>query len=509
MSDTKEKVYYVYQTDDNRHFYFYETETKKTTYEMPKDGILLDPETGEDYIFPEHEGEDEDENPTIELDVSQEVKDFDENKISKKEPFSDRKTSFIPAADGGPAYLPNDLQEDIKKFSIPEFAKKFFRAHRGNHKFQRKKVKLEALIEFSSEPLTEPLLEEIDQKNAKHAIKAFKYILIYTEVINHKNPASYADKIMKILQNSPPLRDEIMFQLVKQTRNNPNPLWLKKTWELFVIVVTVFPSTRNSEVYIKSHMASESKSSNEEVAQLASFAYIRFSARCAIGKEMDTSQEIGLYQKIPAQVNMGRKIFGASIYEQIWNQRRSMKRLPIPFILHHMADNLFRKNANQVEGIFRLPGNLKKIDEIADELNQGRDSLSSASVHDLASLMKKWFRDLPDPVVNLGKVELLENAFEDPEKPYIDFANSLPNSHRLTLMYLIGFLQKLCKSQDVTKMTSKNFAIVFGPNIIQIRDSNEPSKIKKFSDIAIEFVSTLIESWDTSQIYPLNMEYLQ
>ena len=73
---------------------------------------------------------------------------------------------------------------------------------------------------------------------------------------------------------------------------------------------------------------------------------------------------------------------------------------------------------------------------------------------------------------------------------------------------MIGFLQELVKTENETKMTAKNFAIVFGPNIIQSFDINEQSMVKKFSDVSIDFMTTLIETWDTSEMYPMRREYL-
>ncbi|OHT03055.1 RhoGAP domain containing protein [Tritrichomonas foetus] len=502
---TSTRVFYIYFNEQSGIPYYYEPSSDSTTYYKPNEGLILDPETQQQFLFPEDESDVDD--VKISLDVPDDVINFNEKDIKMDDPITKRDASFMPCVNGGPAYLPGDLQNDIKKFQITDFARQFFRSHRGNHKFNRKRISVEALTEFSSDQLAEPLLEAIDQKTAKLAISAFKYILYYTGVVACKNNAVYADRLVNLMYSNPALRDEIMFQLIKQTRNNPNPDWLKKTWELFVIVVTVFPSSRNSEEWIKSHLAAESKNSNEVISQYASFAYIRFSARCALGKPMESSNEINMYQKIPNQVHLGRKIFGASLYEQIWNQRRSMMKLPIPFILYHMADILLKKNCENIEGIFRLPGNLRKVDEIADELNQGRDSLISADINDIASLMKKWFRDLPDPVINLSRVDFLENAFED--KNYLEFVETLPKTHKLTLMFLVGFLQHLAQSEEVTKMNAKNLAIVFGPNIVQIRDTNEPFKIKKFADITIDFMTFLVTSWDTSYIYPLSQEYLK
>ena len=450
----------------------------------------------------------------MQLDVPDEVQNFDEEKVKEQQKAARNKPApaplIAPPAEGEPNYLPSDLQEEIKKFSNTHFFNSFFQQHRNKHKFSRKNISVDSLAEFSSEPITEPLIEvpEKDTKFTKLAIQSFKWILYYTRVEQVKNPACYLDRLVELLYNNPQIRDETMFQLIKQTRKNENEEWRLQTWMLFVVIVTVFPSSRNSEDWIKSHFAQQSKSTDYIVSQYASFCYIRFSARCAIGKPMDPPNEIGYYQKIPTQMAMGFLSFGASIYEQIWNQRRTLLRLPIPFTLYLMASKLLSKNGQNREGIFRLPGNLKLVDQTAERLNKGINEMDTLDVNDIASLLKKWLRDLPDPLVNLASIGKLENAYDT--KEYIEFTDKeLPKTHRLTLMFLIGFLQELVKYCDVTKMNAKNYAIVFGPNVVQVRDTTEPQRIQKFSEIAIEYLTDLIENWDTSYMFPLNPKFLQ
>jgi hypothetical protein len=291
---------------------------------------------------------------------------------------------------------------------------------------------------------------------------------------------------------------------MKQTQRNPNVGWLQRTWELFLIVVTFFPSTQNSEKWIKSHFSRNTQHPIPAIANLAQFCYIRFSARCATGQPLQNAP-VGYIQSIPTQFQTGRQQFGSSIYEQIWNQRRSVRKLPIPYIVHHMADHMLRKGCEQTEGLFRLPGNLKNVEEMAAATNAGRDAIAPAPMNDIASLFKKWFRDLPDPVVTKASLPKLRNAHED--QTYVEFASELPRAHMLTFMYLIGFLQRLAKSEAVTLMGPKNLAIVFGPNVVQTDETSETG-IKLFAEIAIALITTLIEKWDTHEMYPLNPELL-
>jgi hypothetical protein len=114
---------------------------------------------------------------------------------------------------------------------------------------------------------------------------------------------------------------------------------------------------------------------------------------------------------------------------------------------------------------------------------------------------------LPDPVVNVDSIPLLRDAWDT--KDYLGFVEKLPTAHKMTFMYLVGFLQRLVKAEPVTKMGPKNMAIVFGPNIVQLNDNADGGSIKLFADIAIEFITSIINTWDTSAIYPLDPELLR
>jgi hypothetical protein len=384
------------------------------------------------------------------------------------------------------------MSADVDKFQIIDYARQFFREHHSH------------AVAFQCDPLVEPLLRALNPRLEKTAIQCFKWVLAYTGVDPETDPIVNADRLVMTLYAAPAVRDEVMFQLIKQTQQNLNVTWLQRTWELFLIVVTYFPSTKNSEPWIKAHIWRNIHHPAPAIATLAQFCYIRFSVRCSVGQALQKAP-VGYIRSIPAQFQSGRQQFGSSIYEQIWNQRRSVRKLPIPYIVHHMAELMLRKGCEQTEGLFRLPGNLKNVDEMAALTNAGRDAITPAPMNDIASLFKKWFRDLPDPVVNKSALPKLRSAHED--RTYVEFASQLPRAHMLTLMYVIGFLQRLVKSEATTFMGAKNLAIVFGPNLVQTDETSE-TEIKLFAEIAIEFITTLIEQWDTRYIYPLDPEFL-
>ena len=542
------KGYYVYEDQEGR-YYFMEATTQECSYEKPTDGPIYDPKTMTLWDLPQKKSHqrnksttdveknlsisnqltksdpepkiydlpsnnektiEEDLNETsktdlnqFELDIPEDVLNFqpDTTKIEYGE--RTQTPNFVEDH----TFLPPDISSSIHQFQIHDFARQFFRQHRTNHVFNRKRIALDALVSFSADLITEPLLEALDKNCTKLSLQTFKWILQYTGVIPTKSPILCGENIVNTLLLNPALRDEVYFQLIKQTSHTPSNEFLVKGMELFLILSTIFPSSRNSENWIKAHLSQMSKHPDLLIHSISQFSYIRFSSRCAIGKPKE-NLEVNYIKKIPQQVSLNWLTFGASIYEMLWNQRLKEPKLPIPFIIYYLSEHILRKGAEKTEGIFRLPGNLKKVDEMANLINDGKECILNSPLNDIASLFKKLFRELPDPVVPVNRVMDILNLFEDDNKDYITFAETLPKPHKMVLKYLVGFLQHLCKFSEITKMDAKNFSIVFGPNILQANDITEHNQAKKFAIISNEFLKILIEKWDTSDIYPLKSEYL-
>jgi hypothetical protein len=431
------------------------------------------------------------------------IKNFDGMAVvNATDAIAARTSSFM--CDEEKPYLPAELQDAIEMFQVAKFAKDHFREHRSR-KFARKHVAIDSMVEFSREPLQEPLLRQLNSKVEKIACRCSKWILYYSGILVCKNPNEYAGKIVTNLYNSEDLRDEVMFQLIKQTRGNNLPEALRRTWELFLIVVTIFPSTKDSEAWIRSHFYESRNQAEGDLSVLIEFCHIRFLARCAVGKPLEPGQVANI-SDIPTKFQSLHLHFGASIYEQLFHQRRSVRRMPVPYIMHLMAEDLLRKGCENCEGVFRVTGDLKRVDWMAGEFNSGRDVISGANVIDIACLFKKWFRDLPDPVCPIERLSDLRTAYEN--RDLLNFADHLCRAHRLTLMYLIGFLQRLVKSEEKTLMGAKNLGVVFGPNIVQVNGVSEPDVLQEFSKIGIDFVTFLIMEWNTSEMYPLDPKLL-
>ena len=163
---------------------------------------------------------------------------------------------------------------------------------------------------------------------------------------------------------------------------------------------------------------------------------------------------------------------------------------------------------------------MKEVQRLANENVISDEDLNNAKLNDLASLLKMWVRDLPEPIIPFEySGPDLFNAFL--QGRIIEYVSSMPRLHSLTLAYLIGFLQELALHEDKTKMGASNLAIVFAPNIIREKENQNQLNNMNFAlisliasqkenvSIANELIERLIIEWDVSSIYPLDDEVFQ
>ena len=412
---------------------------------------------------------------------------------------------YLAPNNGDPAFIPPELKENILTAQLVDYANQTFR-HEQKKVFKKVKVDMDKITRYSPKPIETTLLNIDDKRLIKLAVRTFKIILGYSGALPIKGASetALAKELIDILNENPQLVDEVYFQLIKQTRDNPNTQIENQTWSLLLMVSTIFPSSPGAQNCIKSYLAQASHSCNSDLKSKIQFTFIRFTSRNYLAEVLKPLPSDFASTMPNDAVNSTMK-FDVSIYAQIWNQSKSHGACPIPHVEYAIIKQLLLKNSENTEGIFRLPGNMRVVNEMVQQLNAGQDPLPNANVHDLASLLKLWFRSLPDPTIPLSMLDDLPKTYET--KDYFGFIATLPPAHYNVLKYLIGFLQQISKAVEKTKMNSKNYAIVFAPNIIQPRMVTDPSQVSRYSDIAIEFMLNLIEKWDTSDIYPLNLEY--
>ncbi|XP_023659151.2 rho GTPase-activating protein 25 [Paramormyrops kingsleyae] len=172
-------------------------------------------------------------------------------------------------------------------------------------------------------------------------------------------------------------------------------------------------------------------------------------------------------------------VFGRSLSETIAHEQRFGPRL-VPILVQKCADFIREHGLNE-EGIFRLPGQDNQVKQFRDAFDAGeRPSFpSDTDVHTVASLLKLYLRELPEPVVPCGQYQsfldcthqLNPNGREgrDALEMQISF---IPKANYNLLSYVCRFLNEVQLNSKVNKMSVENLATVFGVNLLkpQIED---------------------------------------
>lgn len=156
-----------------------------------------------------------------------------------------------------------------------------------------------------------------------------------------------------------------------------------------------------------------------------------------------------------------------------------------------------------VEGVFRKNGNIKRLNEAKEEIDLKGSvemDLTKENPVQVAALLKKFLRELPDPLLThkLNNLWITSQKIEDAERRRRVLHLTcclLPKQHRDTMEVLFTFMNWVSSFSHVdeesgSKMDIHNLATVITPNIIHRGKENVPVDD---SFLAIEAVHSLIE----------------
>ncbi|PPJ53539.1 hypothetical protein CBER1_00319 [Cercospora berteroae] len=156
-----------------------------------------------------------------------------------------------------------------------------------------------------------------------------------------------------------------------------------------------------------------------------------------------------------------------------------------------------------VEGVFRKNGNIKRLNDAKEEIDAKgavQVDLTKENPVQVAALLKKYLRELPDPLMTnkLHKLWTTSSRIEDNEKRRRLLHLTcclLPKSHRDTMEVLFTFMNWVSSFSHVdeesgSKMDIHNLATVITPNIMHSGKDVIPVED---SFLSIEAVHSLIE----------------
>ncbi|KAK3572509.1 hypothetical protein QTP86_034301, partial [Hemibagrus guttatus] len=176
----------------------------------------------------------------------------------------------------------------------------------------------------------------------------------------------------------------------------------------------------------------------------------------------------------------------------------------VPLIVE-VCCKLVEERGLEYTGIYRVPGNNAAISSMQEELNRGvgeidvqEDKWKDLNV--ISSLLKSFFRKLPDPLFTNEKyADFIDaNRTEDPVerlKVLKRLLHELPDHHYETLKFLSAHLKTVAENSEKNKMEPRNLAIVFGPTLVRTSEDNMTHMVTHMPD-QYKIVETLIQHYD-------------
>ncbi|KAF9358395.1 hypothetical protein BGX26_001854 [Mortierella sp. AD094] len=167
-----------------------------------------------------------------------------------------------------------------------------------------------------------------------------------------------------------------------------------------------------------------------------------------------------------------------------------------------------------VEGVFRKNGNIRRLKELAEAIDKDPSSvnLSDDNPVQVAALLKKFLRDLPDPLLTfkLHRLFVVSQKMEDEavRKTILHLTCCLlPKPNRDSMEAICLFLRWVALFSHVdeetgSKMDLHNLATVITPNVLYSK-SKDPTKDESF--LAIEAVMGLLEYQDEFCVVPMDL----
>ncbi|KAK9978106.1 hypothetical protein ABG768_019874 [Culter alburnus] len=184
----------------------------------------------------------------------------------------------------------------------------------------------------------------------------------------------------------------------------------------------------------------------------------------------------------------------------------------VPFVVLRCTEEI-ENRALRVQGVYRISGSKPRILKLcqAFEIQKDEVDLSDLSPHDITSVLKHFFKELPEPLltfdlynefINVGK-EIQRLSEKDHVAETVGIVDSivvklreltgrLPLCNYNTVQHMIAHLNRVAEQFEENKMSPGNLGIVFGPTLLRPLVSGDVSMIAlletSYQALLVEFM---------------------
>ncbi|XP_036000523.1 rho GTPase-activating protein 25 isoform X1 [Fundulus heteroclitus] len=210
---------------------------------------------------------------------------------------------------------------------------------------------------------------------------------------------------------------------------------------------------------------------------------------------------------VPASGVFGKSLIDTLTYEQRFGPHT------VPILVQKCVE-FITEHGLEEEGIFRLPGQDNAVKQFRDAFDAGeRPSFpSDTDVHTVASLLKLYLRELPEPVVPWSQYQdfldcttLLDNSSKEGFAKLEKQIALLPRANYNILSYVCRFLFEVQRHSSVNKMNVENLATVMGINLLkpQIED---PYTVMEATTQILKLMTVMIRQHEA--LFPVSKDVL-
>ncbi|KAL4659185.1 GEM-interacting protein isoform X1 [Arapaima gigas] len=182
----------------------------------------------------------------------------------------------------------------------------------------------------------------------------------------------------------------------------------------------------------------------------------------------------------------------------------------VPFIVRRCTEEI---ESRALTGVYRVSGSKPRIQKLCQAFETQKDQvdLSELSPHDITSVLKHFFKELPEPLMTfdlynefimVGKdIQRLVEKDPTTESPGIvdsivhslrEILKKLPLYNYRTLHHMISHLNRVSEQYEENKMSPANLGIVIGPTLLRPLVSGDVSMITlletSYQALLIEFL---------------------